>query len=90
MVNPDAFEIVLEYLYTKEFHVVGNAWDLLIDIFELASQYNLEVLKHKLEYTLALNITEETVCSLMIFADAHMAVDVRLNHNFFIVVYFFP
>lgn len=51
MVNPDAFGIVLEYLYTKDLSVIGPRipLNLLIDTWSLASQYIVEPLMCKLE-----------------------------------------
>jgi len=74
-VNPDAFAIVLEYLYSKDIHVAGPSmpFDLMMDTFILASQYGLEPLKLKLEYLMLLNITVENVCCLLVHATAHNA-----------------
>jgi len=60
---------VLEYLYTKDLSVVGSMMpiELMIDTFLLASQYNVEPLKYKLEIMLSLNITVENVCQLLYF-----------------------
>jgi len=47
--------------------------DLIINTLTLASEYNLDPLVFKLEHMLALNITKENVCSLLMLADAHNA-----------------
>jgi len=80
MTNPDAFAIVLEYLYTKDLNVVGNctSGDVLLDSFALANQYCLEPLKYKLEALIALSVTVENVCSLLVLADAYQAEQVRI------------
>jgi len=50
--------------------------ELIIDLFTLASQYALDVLRLKLEYMLALHIADENVCSLLLFAESHSATKV--------------
>ena len=79
--NPEAFMKVLEYLYTKDLSVVGATMpiELMIDTFSLASQYNVEPLKYKLGVMLSMNITVENVCQLLLLADAHQCIQVRLD-----------
>lgn len=76
---------MLEYLYTKDLNVVRPTMpiDLMIDTFVLSNQYSLEPLKCKLEVIISLSITDENVCSLMLFADAHQAVKVRNNFIYY-------
>jgi len=76
MTNPEAFAIVLEYLYTKDLNVaraITTSYDIILHTFLLACMYSLEDLKCKLECIIASNITEENVCSLLELANAHHA-----------------
>jgi len=72
-VNPEAFTVVLKYLYTKNLNIVGpnNPVELLIDTLSLAHEYSVEPLKCKLEYLVSLQITVENVCSLLVFAHSY-------------------
>jgi len=72
--------VILEYLYTTDLNVVipSMPLEILLHIFTLASQYGVEPLKCKLEAILAMKITEENVCSLLLLADAHQAAKVRI------------
>jgi len=77
-VNPEAFSIVLEYLYTKNLNVVGHEMsnEQIIETFSLATEYGVEPLRFKLETMLELRIDVENVCSLLVFSDIHRAVKV--------------
>ena len=78
--NPIALIKVLEYLYTKDLKVVGSMpIELIIDTFVLASHYQVEPLKYKLEIMLSLNITVENVCQLLLLANTYECVKVRLH-----------
>ena len=71
---------MLEYVYTKDLDFVGPSIpsDVLVDTLNLASQIGLEPLKLKLESVLALEITVENVCPLLVLADAYNATMVCL------------
>ena len=86
-VSPKAFAIALEYLYTKDLNVIGPKMpvDLLIDIFSLASQYDLMPLIQKLEAMLVSKITVENMASLLVLADAHHATLVSALTFLFVV-----
>lgn len=57
----------------------------MIDAFALSNHYSVEPLKCKLEAILALHITEENVCSLLLLADAYQANRVRINKLSFLI-----
>lgn len=73
MVNPEAFRMVLKYLYTKDLNIVDpdSLAELLLDTLALAHQYVVEPLKSKLEFLISEQITVENVCSLLVFAHTY-------------------
>jgi len=73
--NPEAFAIVLQYMYTKELDVDTVA-DQIVDVFALACQYGLKTLKSELETLIAYNLTEDNVSSLIVMADSQGAIKV--------------
>jgi len=88
-VNPEAFTMVLKYLYTKDLDIVGlnSPIELLIDTLSLAHEYDVEPLERKLEYLVSLKITVENVCSLLEFAHSYQLYTVTstLFHCAFLV-----
>lgn len=80
--NPDAFEIVLKYLYTKDLNFVNLkqvTGDVILEAFLLASEYDLEPLQKKLEQILILYISEKTIFHFLLLADVHRATVVSFN-----------
>lgn len=85
----DAFLLALQFIYSKDVDAVmakmtDDSGSLLIDLFDLACQYNLRGLKKELEHVISYNIAPDNVSTLLLMADQHHAFILRSHCAFFI------
>jgi hypothetical protein len=62
----------------------GDAGAVVIDLFDLACQYNLRGLKQELEHLISYNIAADNVSTLLLMADQHHAFILRSHCASFI------
>jgi ankyrin repeat protein len=72
----DAFLVVLEYIYTRKLNF-ELLHDNIVDVFMLSCRYSLRKLKSELESIIASNLTPANVCSILLVADQHDALQLR-------------
>eukprot|EP01122_Echinamoeba_exundans_P016429 TRINITY_DN831_c0_g1_i4.p2 TRINITY_DN831_c0_g1~~TRINITY_DN831_c0_g1_i4.p2 ORF type:complete len:335 (+),score=48.52 TRINITY_DN831_c0_g1_i4:1371-2375(+) len=72
----DAFLVVLEYIYTRKLNF-ELLHDNIVDVFMLSCRYSLRKLKAELESIIASNLTPSNVCSILLVADQHDALQLR-------------
>jgi hypothetical protein len=78
-VRMESFLLVLEYLYTKDAESILNKimddaeGSLIVDVFQLACQYNVRSLKKELEFIISFSIVPDNVAGLLILAEQQSA-----------------
>jgi len=75
-VNKDVFEKMLSFIYTGK---AGDLENVAGDLLVAAGSYGLEALKNVCEQVLANNITVQNAAGFLIFADTHLALNLK-NH----------